>query len=191
MMDLGVIDSAIKQGIFPAILVVIYLIIIKVIDTKKEKTQIKINDTLINSITNISNFLSDTTKNVIEKNKEKCKAAIESSLKGASAKLINFVASTIINNHIDLNKDIVLANIHNIINTEFYTVFSILSLYNINGIKVSSLLKKEWMNEIEKDMIDIIYNSKLKNEEKILSFINKITIKFQSYCTYIINNVIK
>ena len=40
-------------------------------------------------------------------------------------------------------------------------------------------------------MIDIIYNATLSKEDKIMSFTNKINIKFQSYITYIINNTIK
>ena len=46
------------------------------------------------------------------------------------------------------------------------------------------------MDIIEKDMIDIIYNEQLSKEDKILSFSNKINIKFQSYITYINNHVL-
>ena len=52
-------------------------------------------------------------------------------------------------------------------------------------------MNNEWINSIEKDIIDIIYNTKLSKEDKILSFTNKINIKFQSYITYIINHTLK
>jgi hypothetical protein len=54
---------------------------------------------------------------------------------------------------------------------------------------VSDYLNKEWINDIEKDMIDIIYNNVLSKEDKILTFNNKINIRFQSYITYIINHI--
>lgn len=181
-------ESALQQGIVPAIVVTIYLIIVKLIDIKKENNQIKLNSELINSINNISKFIVNVTNNTIDTDKDKCKNAIEDSMYASGMRLINFVSSTIVNNHIDTNKENILANIHNIINSEFYSVYSSLSLFNINGKYVSDYLDKSWMEVVEKDMIDIIYNTNLNKEDKILSFSNKINIKFQSYVTYILNN---
>lgn len=185
------IKEALAQGITPAIIVAIYLIITKIIDNKKENIQLRLSAELTKSINNISAFLTDITKNIIEKDKDKCKAAIEDTMYSSAMRLINFVSSTIINNHIEDNKDTVLINIHNIVNTEFYSVYATLALYKINGIKASDAMKKDWMNIVEKDMIDVIYNIKLNKEDKILSFSNKINLKFQSYITYITNTVIK
>lgn len=185
------IKEALAQGITPAIIVAIYLIITKIIDNKKENIQLKLSAELTKSINSISAFLTDITKNIIDKDKDKCKAAIEDTMFASAMKLINFVSTTIINNHIEANKDTVLINIHNIVNTEFYSVYATLSLYKINGIKVSDLLDKEWMSVVEKDMIDVIYNTKLGKEDKILSFSNKLNLKFQSYITYITNNSVR
>lgn len=186
-MDL--LSEALQQGIAPAIVVAIYLIITKIIDTRKENTQLKLNSELTKSVNKISSFVNTLTKDIIDKDKDKCKVAIEDSMYSSGMRLCNFVSSTVINNNIDTNKDNVLANIHNIVNAEFYNVFSTLSLYIINGAKVSDYLNKDWMMDVEKDMIDIIYNSNLTKEDKILSFSNKINIKFQSYITYIINHM--
>ena len=106
-------------------------------------------------------------------------------------RLVNFVSTTIINNHIDSNKETILSNIYNIVNSEYYNIYSKLSMYKINGTVVSEHLNKDWMVNIEKDMIDIIYNNTLNSDDKILSFSNKITLKFQTYVTYITNNIIK
>ena len=89
------------------------------------------------------------------------------------------------------NKDNVLANLVNIVTSEYYNVFHSLSLYVINGHEVSSLLKKEWIDSIKADIINLIYNDKLSKDDKILSFNNKLDIKFQSYITYILNNILK
>lgn len=185
------IKEALAQGITPAIIVAIYLIITKIIDNKKENLQLKLSAELTKSINTISAFLTDITKNIIDKDRDKCKAAIEDTMFSSAMKLINFMSTTIINNHIDDNKETVLTNIHNIVNSEFYSVYATLSLYKINGVKASDSLNKEWMSIIEKDMIDVIYNSTLNKEDKILSFTNKINLKFQSYITYMTNNTLK
>lgn len=186
-MDL--ISDALAQGITPAIIVVIYLIAVKVIDNKREHNQAKLNNELINSISNISNFITDITKNTIQKDKEKCKMAINLSINCSAYALIKFVVDTLVNNHIDINKDTIITNIKNIVNAEYYNIFTILNIYEIHGTKVSKFLKKEWIDDVEKSIIDSIYNDALSKEEKIMSFSNKINIKFQSYITYIINNL--
>lgn len=188
---MDILSEALKQGLTPAIVIAVYLIVSKVIDSKKENAQIKLNSELTKSINNISNFIVDLTKNIVNKDKDKCKVAIEDSMYSAGMRLCKFVSTTVINNHIDTNKANVLANIHNIANAEFYNVYSTLSLYIINETKVSDFLNKEWISDVEQDMIEIIYNDKLSKEDKILSFSNKINIKFQSYITNVINHVIK
>ena len=188
---MDVLSEALAQGITPAIVVALYLIIVKIIDNKKDKFQAKINSDLVKSITDISTFITTITKSTVERDKDKCKAAITDSMNHSAYKLIKFVVDTLINNHIDINKETILTNIKNITNAEYYTVYSTLSLYEYNGEKVSSNLKKEWISEVEQAIIKSIYSDKLTVEDKILSFSNKINIKFQSYITYIINNTIK
>lgn len=189
--QMELIEEALAQGITPAIVVAIYLIITKIIDNRKENVQIKLSTELTKSINAISSFLTDITKNIIEKDKDKCKAAIEDTIFSSAMRLINFVSTTIINNHIEANKENVIANIHNIVNTEFYSVYATLSLYKINGVKASDALNKDWMEIIEKDMFDIVYNNSLSKEDKILTFTNKINLKFQSYVTHMTNVIIK
>ena len=66
---MDILNNAIQQGIAPAIVVAIYLIITKFIDSRKENAQIKINSELTKSINTISNFIITITKNIIEKDK--------------------------------------------------------------------------------------------------------------------------
>lgn len=183
--------EAMKDGIAPAIVVAIYLIITKIIDSKKESEQTKLSTKLIDSINTISVFISNLTENIVNTDKDKCKTAIEDSMYAAGLRLINFVSTTIVNNHIDSNKNNILSNIKNIVNAEYYNVYSTLSMYIIDKVKVSDYLNKDWMDEVEKDIINIIYNVDLGKEDKIIAFSNKLNIKFQTYITYIINHVIK
>lgn len=188
---MNVLINAIEQGIAPAIIIAAYLIIIRFIDSKKEDKQAKLNSDLIKSINAISNFIVSITKNIVEKDKEKCKSAIEDAMYSSGMRLINFISTTIVNNHIDVNREIIIANINNIVTSEFYTVHHVLNMYTIDDKRASDYLNTTWIEDIEKDMIDIIYNNSLSKEDKIISFSNKLIIKFQSYITYIINHVLK
>jgi len=191
LFNMDILITALQQGIAPAIVIAIYLIIIKIIDNRRESSQIKLNSELVKSINTINNFIIGLTKNIISNDKEKCKNAIEDSIYSSGMRLINFVSNTIINNHIETNKDNIIANIKNTINAEYYTIYASLSLYIIGDIKVSEYLNKDWFSSIEQDIIDIIYNSNLNKEDKIIAFNNKINIKFQTYITYINNNALK
>ena len=189
---MDILGEALKQGIMPAIVVVIYLLIVKIIDNKKNNIQIRLNSELVNSIANISKFINTITKNTIEKDKEKCKIAIEDSFSSTSYSLTKFVIETLINNHIDINKESILSNVKNIANAEFYNIYATLNLYEINDVKVSEYLDKGWIEEIESAIVNSIYTtSNFSIEDKIFNFSNKIHLKFQSYNNYIINNVIK
>ena len=193
-----IIESALNQGLSSLITISIFLLLYKWLDNKKktesEKFVSSISSTLdevSKSLLQVSTFITDITKNIIDKDKDKCKTAIENSMLASAMRLTMFVTNTVINNHIHTNKDNILTNIHNIVNAEFYSVFSSLSLYKINGIKVSDTMKKDWMPSVEKSIIEIMFNDNLSKEDKISSFNNKINLKFQSYITYITNNTLK
>ena len=193
-----IIESALNQGLSSLITISIFLLLYKWLDNKKkaesEKFVSSISDTLdevSKSLLQVSTFITDITKNIIDKDKDKCKTAIDDAMLASAMRLTIFVTNTVINNHVQTNKDNILANIHNIVNAEFYTVFSNLSLYKINGVKVSDNMKKDWMPSVEKSIIEIVFNNNLSKEDKISSFNNKINLKFQSYITYITNNTLK
>lgn len=193
-----IIEYALNQGLSSLITISIFLLLYKWLDNKKktesEKFVSSISDTLdevSKSLLQVSTFITDITKNIIDKDKDKCKTAIDDAMLASAMRLAIFVTNTVINNHVQTNKDNILANIHNIVNAEFYTVFSSLSLYKINGIKVSDNMKKDWMPSVEKSIIEIVFNDNLSKEDKISSFNNKINLKFQSYITYITNNTLK
>lgn len=185
------IEEALAQGITPAIVVAIYLIITKIIDNRKENVQLKLSAELTKSINGISSFLTDITKNIIDKDKDKCKAAIEDTMFASGMRLINFVSTTIVNNHVANNRENIIANINNIVNSEYYTIYSRLSMYKINKNIASEVLNKDWMAVWTKDMTDIIFNNTMSKEDKIISFSNKLSIKFKSHIMYVSNHVLK
>lgn len=179
------------QGIAPAIVVAIYLIITKVIDSKKDNKRIEINNELTKSINTLYEFVNHITKNILESDREKAKYAVDYTIDRSAYNLTRFFVDTLVNNHIEENKENVLSNIENLVTSEYYSIFNNLSIYIINGNKLSSFMKNEWMESVKKDIISILYNNKLSKDDKILSFNNKLDIKFQSYKTYILNNGLK
>lgn len=184
-------ETAISQGIAPAIVVAIYLIVIKIIDTKKEKNVIKITNELLEAISKISNFLDNVTNNIINKDKDKCKNAIKNSFESARMHITEYIVNVIAKNNINDNKDNIVDNIKTIINAEFYNTYNTLSMYTINGINVATILKEQWKNDLIDNTIKLVYNSKLDKETKIFSYVSKLFISFENYIIYINNKVFK
>lgn len=186
----NIILYALKEGLTPAIIVVIYLLIVKLIDSKREKANIKITNDLVAAINKISNFLDNITTNIIDKDRDKCRCAIIQAFLSSASTIIEFVTKTIINNHINTNRDNIINNVEHLVNAEYYNIYNSLSLYTIDGNKVNEYLKEEWIKEVEKDAIDIIFNEKLDKETKILTFNNRMTIKCQDFAVYVTNKAL-
>lgn len=186
----NVIIYALKEGLTPAIIVLIYLLVIKIIDAKREKASIKITNELVSAINKISNFLDNITDNILEKDRDKCRCAIKQAFFSSASVIIEFVSKTIINNHITINRDNIINNIEHLVNSEYYNISNSLSLYTIDGHKVNEFLKEEWISEIEKDVVDIIFDDKLDKETKIVTFNNRMTIKCQDFAIYVTNKAL-
>lgn len=184
-----VLETAIGQGIAPAIIVAIYLIIIKLIDNVKEKKQIKINDELVKSINKISDYIDDINKDKNHREEDKTENAVKTVLMSSAYRLGDFATTTIINNNININKDVIISNINNLVNSEFFNCFNVLSLYRVNGVRISTYLNKNWAKSVIDDIIEIIFTENVSKEIKILNVSKKINIKFNKYITEVLNNI--
>jgi hypothetical protein len=183
--------ESLKGGIAPAIVIAIYLIIVKIIDSKKESKQIKLNAEVVDCFAKLNKFLNYITEDIIDKEGDKCTNAIKSSFKACANSIIKFSINTIINNNIDINKETIIDNITNLINTEYYSFYNELSLYNSTNNRLTDYIKIEWKDIIKKDVINIIYNENLTKDQKIYNLNNKINIRFDDYCIYVINKYSK
>ena len=103
--------ESLKGGIAPAIVIAIYLIIVKIIDSKKESKQIKLNAEVVDCFAKLNKFLNYITEDIIDKEGDKCTNAIKSSFKACANSIIKFSINTIINNNIDINKETIIDNI--------------------------------------------------------------------------------
>ena len=181
------IQEALTQGITPAIVVAIYLIITKIIDAKKETAQSQISEKLVNSITTISNFLNNITDSIISKDKERCRIIISLSFNNMMKELFTFVRDTIIANNIEKRHDYIIQSIENMINAQYYTVYNHLSIFDVDGHKVSAYCKEQWKSEIKSSIVKIIFDNNLDKQTKISEAETKLNAMISSYITYVQN----
>jgi hypothetical protein len=180
--------ESLKQGIFPGIIVVIYLIVIKIFDSKKESKQAKISSDLYNTMTKLSNFIHEYTKNIINNDKEKCRLCVKDAIKSYAGDILDYCVRTIINNNLEDSKQTINVAISNIVKSGYYNLFSSLSLYNMQGYAVATVMKEEWMEDIEAAIKQVIFDTKLTKEVKISTLLTRVQTLFTTYNTYLINN---
>lgn len=190
-METELLQKSLEQGLIPAIIILVWLIVNKIIDTKKESKQIKLNKDVVDSFITISNYFKDITQHTIDKNRDRCKKAIIFSFKASANTIIKFATTTIINNNIEVNKENILDNIKRIINSEYYNLYTVLFTYNTDKNKITDYFKEEWKDELQKDLINIIYNNQLTKEQKLYTINNKVNIRVEDYYVYITNKYIE
>ena len=101
-----------------------------------------------------------------------------------SVKIIPFsYCITILNPGITTN---IINNINKLVSTEYYKLYSNLSVYEIKEVNVASKLKEEWIKEIADNIIAIIYNGQ-DAIARITQVSNRINISINEYSTYVNN----
>lgn len=182
-----IIGEALAQGIVPAIIVVIYLVIVKIIDTRKENNQNKISNELVKSISTISNFLNNITRTIISKDRERCRIIIKLSFDNLEKELFLFVRDTIITNNVDKRRDYIIQSLENTINGEYYQAYNYLSVFEIDNHKVSSYCKESWKIDLKESLIKIIFDNNLDKTTKISEVQTKLNAMINNYTTYVHN----
>lgn len=177
---MGELLESLRLGITPGIIVLIYLIIIKVIDTKKESNAVKINKEITECFCKLNSFLDYITKDIFNDAEEKRDYAIKNSFKTFANSIIRHATSVIIANNIDNNKENIIENIRYIVDSNYYRLYNLMFLYKLCGY-----IKPEWKIEVNEDIVEIIYNNKFSKEEKLYNINNKINIKVDGYISIV------
>lgn len=172
--------ESLRLGITPGIIVLIYLIIIKVIDTKKESNAVKINKEITECFRKLNSFLDYITKDIFNDAEEKRDYAIKNSFKTFANSIIRHATSVIIANNIDNNKENIIENIRYIVDSNYRRLYNLMFLY-----KLCDYIKPEWKTEVNEDIVEIIYNNKFSKEEKLYNINNKINIKVDEYISIV------
>lgn len=174
------IENAFEQGLIPGVVIVVYLIINKIIDNNKR-----------NPLDDIAKLLNIVTRDIIEKDREKSKAVVSIAMINAAADCAKFVASTIITNNVDNNRDQIEYNARHLVNSVYYDTYSKLNMYRGDEDYLSHYMKEEWKEDIYGDIINIVYNKNLNSNQRILAFNKRIDIRVNDYTVYIINKAFK
>lgn len=191
-----------KYGLAPAIIVLFYLVVTRILDHRQEvkkieaqaaeaKKTVKINTELINSFNEIASYLKFVTKDVVELDVDKADAAIRSSFRSMDFGLTRFATFTIINNNIQENKAAIVDNIKATVEAEYLNVYNELVLYKDDNVKLSEYLNPLWKDEISKIMVDVIFNERLTKEQRIYNIHNRLGIDITNYSNIVHNKFVK
>ena len=186
---MDILIQSFQYGIVPTLVVLIYLIITKYFDNKKEreiaKKSVKVNAEILECFNNLNIYLKHITKDIIEKEDDKCTAAIRTSFKSMAHSVSKFAIFTIISNNVKSNRNNIIDNIENTVYSEFEMIHNDLLLYKVDGKHASDYIKDSWKDEIVTDLKDIIFDENLAKEDKIYTVHNKINVRVGNYIAYV------
>lgn len=188
----SVLINGLKEGTISTLVVILilgYLVVIRILESKERSKQGKLTSELATAIVDMRDLLRTVTTDIILSDKDKCRICIDSSLNAMGKHLIAYAIQTIVNNNIHENKKAIHDNIRRSVNAEFYKVYMNISMYNINGVNPTTYFKAEWKEEIAQAILDCIYYESVSKEYRILNLCNTINVKINDYCIYISNNV--
>ena len=182
------ITVAISSGVF-----ICYTLIVQLISYFKQRdknkpliemaTAIKENTA---NIVKLNTVLDKIFKDAERKEAHKCKNTIDLGFKTFGAAITQKIESIIIHNNIEKNRQLILDNITKLVSTEYYKLYAILSDYEINETNVARRLKEEWIDELTKTIIDIVYDGQ-DSISRITQINNRIGIYVSNFSTYISN----
>lgn len=190
-----------KYGIAPAFIVLIYLIITRYFDHKKDieklkveqeehKKSIKVNAELVDCFNQLNSYLKYVTIDIVEVDKDKAIAAIHSSFRSMNFGLSRFATFTIVNNNIEENRSGIIDNIKDTVKAEYLSLYNELTLYRDEDTRISEYLDPLWKDELVKIMIDCIFNIRLTKEQRIYNVHNRLGINIANYSNIVHNKFV-
>lgn len=195
-----IVSTAVKNSSYVTVIIsscvfIIYTLIIKIIDYFKSKNRSKPMIEMANAIKLISDnvstlnkVLDKTFKDAEVKEVSRVTNVINIGFTAFRSTIYEKLCDIIIRNHIAHNENSTKSNVYKIINTEYYKLFSVLSAYEINGVNVASKLRDEWIDNIDKEVIDVIF-SEDDNITKFNRLSSKLEIITEDYSVRVNNKV--
>lgn len=181
---------AISSGVF-----ICYTLIVRLIDyfkaKQKSKPLLEMASALKENTANIvklNSVLDKTLKDAERKELRQCESAINMGFTSMAFRLMQSVANTIVHNNIEDNRELIVDNIHKLVNSEYYKLYSSLSAFEIKEVNVATKLNEDWIKEIADSVINIIYNHQ-DAMTRITQVSNRISIFVTEYSTYISNKI--
>lgn len=157
----------------------------------KNKPLIEMSKAMVEMTENIvklNTILDKTLKDAERKEISKCKTVIDLAFRTFASRIGQQCESVIANNNIEKNKEFITDNIAKLVSTEYYKLYSILSAYEINEVNVASKLKEEWIDNITKKCLQIIYSNQ-DSLNRIKQLNDRLIIITEEHSIYINNKV--
>ena len=180
----------ISSGVF-----LIYTLIIRLVDyfkTKsKDKPLLEMSKAIRemgDNIAKLNAVLNKTFEDTEKRESRQCDKAIQLGFKALGFKISQECSNIIAHNNIDKNKELISNNLAKVISTEYYKLYSALSVYEINEVNVASKLKEEWTKEIADAIMPIIYDGQ-DAISRIAHINDKINILISEYSIYVSNKI--
>ena len=174
---------------------IVYTLIVQLIGyfkaKNKSKPMLEMSNALKEMATNIvklNSVLDKTLKEADRKKVRQCEVAIDIGFRTFAYEISQEIVSIIAHNNIDKNKELIIGNINKLVSTEYYKLYSVLSAYEINEVNIASKLKTEWIEEIAKNIIAIVYNGQ-DAIDRITHINNRLDISIDEYSTFINNKI--
>ena len=174
---------------------IVYTLIVQLIGyfkaKNKSKPMLEMSKALKKMAANIVKLNSVLAKTFTEAERKKvrqCEVAIEIGFRTFAYEISQEIISIIAHNNIDKNKELIIGNINKLVSTEYYKLYSVLSAYEINEVNIASKLKTEWIEEIAKNIIAIIYNGQ-DAIDRITHINDRLEISVDEYSTFINNKI--
>lgn len=194
------VDNSIRNSSYISVLIsscvfIAYMLINKVMDYFKSKEKNKpfmemakaIKD-VSDNVVRLNNVLDKTFQNAEKKEIAKTKEVINLAFSSFQNSISRECIDMIIHNHIEENKQYILENINKLISTEYYKVYATLSAYDVNGINISTKLEKEWIDELIKSIVNIMFNGQ-STDTRISQLNARLMVDINTYSTYTYNKV--
>lgn len=195
-----IISNAVKDSSYITVLIsscvyIIYTLIIKVVDLYKTKDRNKPLIQMASAIKEVSQnvvklnqVLDKTIQDAETREYNRLRTIISTAFSSFRSGVIDQCIDIIIHNNIEVNKESVRETVYKTVNTEYYKLHSIFSAYELNSINVSTKIKEDWIDDITKECLDIIYDG-ADSIVRIRQLSSKLHIIVESYSIYLQNKV--
>lgn len=195
-----IINTAVKDSSYTTVIIscgvfILYTLINKVIELYKAKDRNKPMLEMASAIKQVSEnvvklnqVLDKTFQDADSKERAKLKNVIEIAFDSFRVAIERHCTDVIIHNNVDKNKELIKENLFKLISTEYYRLYNILSAYEIDSINVSTKLKEEWIDDLTKECLNIVYNGQ-EPVVRIGQIGNKLSIIFGEHSVYVSNKV--
>lgn len=195
-----IVSDAIKDSSYITVLIssgvyILYTLIIRLVDLFKAKDRNKPLIQMASAIKEVSEnvvklntVLDKQIQDAESKELTKVRQVISLAFDSFRANISKTCNEIIIHNNIEENRDLIRENLFKTISTEYYKLYNVFSVYEVDGINIATKIKDEWIDDTTKECLEVIYDGQDK-DVRIGQIINKLTIIANEHSVYVNNKV--